>query len=63
MQRTEASSFSLNDREGLPQDLLQLCIKYPRESWNIHPNLGERAKFWLSRHEMFREVIMMLEKS
>jgi hemerythrin-like domain-containing protein len=63
MQRTEASSFSLNDREGLPQDLLQLCVKYPRESWNIHPNLGERAKFWLSRHEMFREVIMMLEKS
>ena len=63
MQRMEADNFSLNDRDGLPQDLLQLCVKYPRESWDKHPNLGERVQFWLSRHEMFRDIIAMLEDS
>ena len=61
MQQMGANSFSLDNRDGLPQDLLQLCVKYPRESWDKHPNLGERVQFWLSRHEMFREIIMMLE--
>ena len=61
MQSTEANRFSLNYRNGLPQDLLQLCAKYPRESWDKHPNLGERVQFWLSRHDMFREMVVMLE--
>jgi hypothetical protein len=35
------------------QDLLA-C--YPRDVWQGHANLGEMAKFWLARHDMFREL-------
>ena len=33
-----------------------LIARYPREQWEIHTNLGEMARFWLSRHVMFREL-------
>ena len=33
-----------------------LLARYPREQWNAHPNLGDMAHFWLSRHAMFREL-------
>ena len=31
-------------------------MRYPRECWTGHANLGEMAQFWLSRHAMFREL-------
>ena len=50
-------------RRKLPDDLRFLLEKYPRETWNGHANLGETARFWLQRHDMFRELGGMLQKS
>ena len=33
-----------------------LIERYPREQWDAHANLGDMARFWLSRHAMFREL-------
>jgi len=38
-----------------------LVARYPREQWEGHANLGEMARFWLSRHAMFRELSAMVE--
>ncbi len=40
-----------------------LLNKYPREVWDGHRNLGEMARFWLERHQGFRELGRMLEKA
>lgn len=47
-------------RQGLPQDLLYLVKKYPRETWQSHANIGGMAGFWLQRHDMFRELGRLL---
>lgn len=47
---------NLLTRTGLPDDLLVLAARYPRETWSGHHNLGEVARFWLDRHGMFREL-------
>ncbi len=52
---------SLDNRSGLPEDLRRLLASYPRDGWRTHANLGEMAKFWLSRHDMFRELGGMLD--
>jgi hemerythrin-like domain-containing protein len=39
-----------------------LRARYPREQWDAHPNLGEMARFWLSRHAMFRELSTAIEQ-
>jgi hypothetical protein len=46
----------LFDRRSLPEDLLFLAARYPREDWTAHANLGGMAQFWLQRHDMFREL-------
>ena len=46
----------LDRRAGLPADLKALLERYPREIWTGHDNLGATARFWLSRHDMFREL-------
>ena len=51
---------ALERRTGLPPDLRALCERYPRETWGGHANLGQTARFWLQRHDMFRELGMML---
>lgn len=43
-------------RKGLPEDLLLLVRRYPRETWQDHRNLGGVARMWLGRHGMFREL-------
>jgi hemerythrin-like domain-containing protein len=48
--------LGLASRTGWPEDLRVLLTRYPREQWNTHTNLGEMARFWLSRHAMFREL-------
>ncbi|WP_292895930.1 hemerythrin domain-containing protein [Nitratireductor sp.] len=53
--------LKLETRVGLPADLRCLVEKYPREDWQTHPNLGEMARFWLQRHDMFRELGGMLK--
>ncbi|MAU98710.1 MAG: cation-binding protein [Fulvimarina sp.] len=49
-------SFDLDARPGLPADLRHLLGRYPRETWEGHANIEGTARFWLSRHDMFREL-------
>ena len=53
----------LASRPGLPEDLRLLLSRYPRESWMSHANLGEMARFWLSRHDMFRQLGTTLDQA
>jgi hemerythrin-like domain-containing protein len=52
----EIDALALAARDGWPDDLRVLIARYPREQWKTHINLGEMARFWLSRHDMFREL-------
>jgi inorganic triphosphatase YgiF len=38
------------------EELEALVRRHPRETWPSHANLGELARFWLQRHEMFRHL-------
>ncbi len=49
-------TLKLEARAGWPADLRLLLEKYPREVWPGHENLGEMARFWLDRHNGFREL-------
>lgn len=49
-------SSDLNTRRGWPEELRFLLTRYPREQWTGHANLGQMARFWLERHNMFREL-------
>lgn len=48
-------TLDLDLRPGLPPDLRVLLDRYPREVWPEHANLGETARMWLGRHDMFRD--------
>lgn len=52
----EIEALALAARNGWPEDLRVLMERYPREQWDTHANLGDMARFWLSRHAMFREL-------
>ena len=58
----DLDTLALARRSGWPEDLRVLVARYPREQWNAHPNLGEMARFWLSRHAMFRELSGAIEQ-
>ena len=58
----DLDALALARRSGWPEDLRVLVARYPREQWNAHPNLGEMARFWLSRHFMFRELSGAIEQ-
>ena len=60
-QSAEFEALTLARRAGWPEDLRVLLARYPRERWNAHANLGEMARFWLSRHAMFRELSVAIE--
>lgn len=60
MDQSPSNDLSLAIRSGLPDDLLGLRSKFPREAWPGHANLGEWTQFWLSRHRMFRDLDAML---
>jgi len=49
-------SLALDLRSGWPAELHVLMTQYPRETWMEHRNLGGMARFWLQRHDMFREL-------
>jgi hypothetical protein len=57
----EIDALTLARRSGWPEDLRVLVSRYPREQWQTHSNLGEMARFWLSRHAMFRELAAEIE--
>ena len=50
------AALALGVRQGLPVALRVLADKYPRDMWAGHSNIGEMARFWLQRHDMFREI-------
>lgn len=51
---------ALPTREQAPRrlddELLALARKHPREGWPDNPGLGQTARFWLDRHDAFREL-------
>ena len=49
-------TLDLQSRVGWPPELRNLIEKYPREVWQGHRNLGATARFWLERHDGFREL-------
>lgn len=55
-------TLDLDTRTGWPQDLRFLVERYPREDWQAHDNLGAMARFWLQRHDMFRELGATLDQ-
>jgi|SRR5579862_214069 len=57
----ETETLALARRDGWPEDLKLLIGRYPREQWQGHANLGAMAQFWLSRHDMFRELSGTIE--
>ena len=52
----ETAALALAGRQGWPADLRALIDQYPREVWSGHENLGQMARFWLERHNMFRDL-------
>lgn len=58
--KADIDALALARRNGWPEDLRVLLARYPREQWQGHVNLGEMARFWLSRHAMFRELAGMI---
>jgi iron-sulfur cluster repair protein YtfE (RIC family) len=58
---TDTEALALARRSGWPEDLRVLLARSPREQWQGHANLGEMARFWLSRHDMFRELATMIQ--
>jgi iron-sulfur cluster repair protein YtfE (RIC family) len=58
----DLDALALARRSGWPDDLCVLVARYPREQWQGHANLGGMARFWLSRHDMFRELAVMIEE-
>jgi hemerythrin-like domain-containing protein len=56
----DLDALALASRSGWPDDLRVLIARYPREQWHGHANLGDMARFWLSRHDMFRELAGMI---
>ncbi len=54
--------LALASRTGWPEEMRVLLAKYPREQWQGHVNLGGMARFWLSRHDMFRELAVMIRE-
>jgi hemerythrin-like domain-containing protein len=61
--KTAPVALALDSRDGWPADLRLLIDRYPREVWQGHANLGAMAQFWLSRHDMFREIGTALEQA
>ena len=57
----DTETLELARRNGWPEDLRVLIERFPREQWEGHANLGAMARFWLSRHDMFRELSARIE--
>lgn len=45
----------LDQRQGLPAELLFLLLRHPRDAWS-GGRLGVTAQFWLERHAAFRQL-------
>lgn len=63
MNLANSPALALDTRSGWPADLRLLVDRYPRETWEGHANLGAMARFWLQRHDMFRELAEALTQA
>lgn len=43
-------------RSRMPEELGFLLKQHPRDSWRSSPDLTSMGRFWLKRHNMFREL-------
>jgi hemerythrin-like domain-containing protein len=50
------AELELARRTGLPAEFRAGLELYPREVWSDHAHLGMTARFWLARHDAFREL-------
>lgn len=55
MNDNDEASLALDRRTGWPAEMRRLLEKYPRP-WTGRPDLGQLSRFWLGRHDMFREL-------
>ncbi len=53
----------LFERKGLPEDLQFLSQRYPRDEWRRPGALSSMGRFWLKRHNFFRELASHLSGS
>lgn len=49
-------TLRLGVRNGLPDDLLFLARKHPRDGWTGQPGLAGTGEFWLANHDFFRSI-------
>lgn len=49
-------ALTVDVRNSLPDELLELLRKFPREQWAIDAGLHGLAEGWLQRHNLFREL-------
>jgi hemerythrin-like domain-containing protein len=62
LEKIVPAALALDVRDGWPAELRLLIDRYPRAVWQGHANLGVMAQFWLSRHDMFRDIGTALEE-
>lgn len=58
-----ANENLLFNRNGLPEDLRFLIQQYPRDGWRRSDALTAMGRFWLKRHNLFRELAGILNGS
>ena len=52
-------ALTVDVRNGLPDELLELLRKYPRDRWANDARLQGLAEGWLQRHNLFRELSVL----
>lgn len=55
----QAPELDIDQRQGWPDELLVLLKDYPRETWRS--NSSPVARFWLDKHDYFRNQCRVLE--
>ena len=55
------AALDLGQRAGLPDALRILLESYPREAWEADPGFSQLIRFWLGRHQMFRQLLERLQ--
>ena len=55
-------TYSIHERDGLPQEFQTLLADYPREAWQDHPNFAESIQHWLGAHLYFKRIGAILTK-
>jgi hypothetical protein len=53
-------TLTIGMRDGLPDDLLELLRKYPRDQWANDCRIRGLAEGWLQRHDLFRELSVLI---